>query len=134
MDRRYSLAFVGLTATAIAVLSQPLSAHEGHGKGEMAPFDRDTPRKVAPETAAHIGLETAEVDFGRIEEVLRLTGVVRPVPDQVHAITSRIDGTIVKLIVQVGHTVRKGDLVAEIDSPPLAQYVYAARKLDSEYC
>jgi len=133
MDRRYSMAFIGLAAAALVVLSQPLSAHEGHGKGEVAPYDLDTPRKVSPETAAHIGLETAEVDFGEIQEVLRLIGVVRPVPNQVHRITSRIAGTIVKITVQTGETVQKGDLIVTIDSPALAEYVYEARKLDSEY-
>ena len=133
MDRRYAMAFIGLAAIALAGLSQSLSAHEGHGKGEIAPYDLDTPRKVSPETAAHIGLETAEVDFGAVQEVLRLIGVVRPVPDQVHKITSRIAGTILKITVQVGETVRKGDLIVQIDSPALAEYVYEARKLDSEY-
>ena len=133
MSRCYIIALTGLTAAALVVLSSPLLAHEGHGKGEVAPYDLDTPRQVSPETAAHIGLETAEVDFGRVEEVLRLTGVVRPVPDQVQAVTSRIAGTILKLTVQVGDTVRRGDLVAEIESPRLVQYFYEARKLDAEY-
>ena len=133
MSPRYLMAFAGLTAAVLASLSLPLFAHEGHGKGEVAPYDLDTPRKVSPETAAHIGLETAEVDFGTVEEVLRLTGVVRALPDHVQAITSRIAGTILKVTVQVGDTVRRGDLVAEIDSPQLAQYIYEARKLDSDY-
>ena len=133
MSPRYITALTGLTAAALVVLTLPVSAHEGHGKGEVAPYDLDTPRKVSPETSAHIGLETAEVDFGQIEEVLRLTGVVRPAPDLVQAITSRIAGTILNIKVQVGDTVRTGDLVVEIESPELAKYVYEARKVDSEY-
>ncbi len=133
MNRRYIIAFAGLLAAALAILSPSLFAHEGHGKGEVAPYDLDTPRKVSPETAAHIGLETAEVDFGEVEEVLRLIGVVRPVPDHVQAITARIAGTILRITVQVGDRVHIGDLIAEIDSPALAEYVYEARKFDSEY-
>ncbi len=56
MTTRSILMFTGLTAAALAALSLPLFAHEGHGKGEVAPYDLDTPRKVSPETAAHIGL------------------------------------------------------------------------------
>ena len=36
-------------------ITLPLFAHEGHGKGEVAPYDLDTPRKVSPETADHPG-------------------------------------------------------------------------------
>ncbi|MFB3137789.1 MAG: efflux RND transporter periplasmic adaptor subunit [Phycisphaerales bacterium] len=133
MTSRSILMFTGLTAAALAALSLPLFAHEGHGKGEVAPYDLDTPRKVSPETAAHIGLETAEVDFGAVEEVLRLVGVVRPLPNSIGAITSRIDGTVQKVTVQVGDTVQEGDLLAELDSPQLAQHIYEARKLDTEY-
>ena len=133
MSRRSIMVFAGLSGAVMASISLPLFAHEGHGKGEVAPYDLDTPRKVSPETAAHIGLETAEVDFGEVQEVLRLTGVVRPVPDQVQAIASRIGGTVLKVTVQVGDTVRRGDLLVEIDSPQLGQFIYEARKLDSEY-
>ena len=133
MNARYIIAAGVLTVGVLIGLSLPLFAHEGHGKGEVAPYDLDTPRKVSPETAAHIGLLTAEVDFGAVEEILRLTGVVRAAPDRVQAITSRIAGTVGKVMVQVGDTVEKGDLVAELDSPALAEYVYEARKLDSEY-
>ena len=133
MSRLSIMVLTGLTVVVLAALSLPSFAHEGHGKGEVAPYDLDTPRKVSPETAAHIGLEIAEVGFGEVEEVLRLTGVVRPVPDRVQAIASRIAGTILKVTVQVGDTVRQGDLVAQIDSPQLGQFIYEARKLDSEY-
>jgi len=118
---------------AIVLVSLPLIAHEGHGKGEIAPFDLDTPRQVSRETAAHIGLQTAEVDFGTVEEIVRLTGVVRPVPDRVQSVASRIDGIVLKIVPQVGDAVEQGDLVAEIDSPQLSQYIYELRKLDIEY-
>ena len=133
MSNRYILTSAALVAALSVALSLPAFGHEGHGKGEVAPYDLDTPRQVSPETAAHIGLETAEVDFGTVEEVLRLTGVVRPLPNNVEAVTSRIGGTVLKITVQVGDTVQKGDLLVEIDSPQLAQYFYEARKLDSEY-
>ncbi|RIK56031.1 MAG: hypothetical protein DCC63_18365, partial [Nitrospira sp.] len=58
-----------------------LYAHEGHGGKEIGPYDLDAPRQVSPETAAHIGLKTAEIDFGPVEDTLPLSGVVRAVPD-----------------------------------------------------
>lgn len=133
MTRRQVLISLPYVLLAIVLVSLPLIAHEGHGKGEVAPFDLDTPRQVSRETAAHIGLQTAEVDFGIVEEIVRLTGVVRPVPDQVQSVASPIDGIVLKVVPQVGDIVEQGDLVAEIDSPQLSQYVYELRKLDIEY-
>ena len=133
MIRSQVVLFISLAVVALIALTLPVFAHEGHGKGEVAPYDLDTPRKVSPETAAHIGLQTAEVDFGPVEEVLRLVGVVKPLPNSIAAITPRIAGTVLKITVQVGDTVQRGDLIAEINSPELAQYIYEARKLDTEY-
>ncbi len=133
MNRSQVLLSISLAVVVLIALTLPVFAHEGHGKGEVAPYDLDTPRKVSPETAAHIGLLTAEVDFGSVEEVLRLVGVVKPLPNSIAVIAPRIAGTVLKIPVQVGDTVQRGDLIAEIDSPELAQYIYEARKLDTEY-
>ncbi len=121
-----------LVLLAIMVTAIPLLAHEGHGDGEIAPFDLDTPRKVSPETAAHIGLRTAEVGFGRIEDVVRLSGVVRPAPEKVHSISSRVEGTVLAVAAQVGDMVREGDLLVELESPQLTQSIYELRKLETE--
>ena len=133
MTRPHVLISIPFVLLAIAPLSLPLFAHEGHGKGEIAPFDLDAPRKVSRETAAHIGLQTAEVDFGTVDEIIRLTGVVRPVPDRVQSVASRIEGTVLRVVPQVGDVVERGDLMAEIDSPQLSQYIYERWKLDTEY-
>ncbi len=133
MTRPHVLISISFVLLALTLLSLPLFAHEGHGKGEVAPFDLDTPRKVSPETAIHIGLQTAEVDFGAVEEIIRLTGVVRPVPEQVHSVASRVDGAVLSIAVQVGDVVQKGDLLVEIESPQLAQSIYELRTLETEY-
>ncbi|KKM83987.1 hypothetical protein LCGC14_1303770 [marine sediment metagenome] len=132
MPRPHVFISIALLALAIALLSLPLFGHEGHGKGDVAPFDLDTPRKVSPETAAHIGLQTAEIDFGGVEDIIRLTGIVRPVPEQVHSVASRVDGTVLSIAVQVGDVVQKGDLLVEIESPQLARSIYELRTLETE--
>ncbi|MCH7546411.1 MAG: efflux RND transporter periplasmic adaptor subunit [Planctomycetes bacterium] len=133
MNYRQLLPIVMILLIILIIISLPLFAHEGHGKGEVAPFDLDTPRKVSPETAAHIGLQTAEVDFGTVQEIIRLTGIVRPVPDLVQSVASLVDGAVTRILYQVGDVVEQGDLVAEIHSPQLAQYIYELRKLETEY-
>lgn len=128
-----TLCAAGAMAALGAIIVVPALAHEGHGKGEVAPYDLDTPRTVSPQTAAHIGLETAEVDFGAVQEVVRLIGVVRPMPDRIQACSARVAGTITQITVQPGDRVRTGDLLVQIDSADLAQRVYEARQLDAQY-
>jgi len=108
-------------------------AHEGHGKSEVGPYDLDTPRQVSPETAAHIGLKTAEVDFGPVEDVLPLSGIVRAAPDRHWTVATRTPGKVLSVRVQVGDRVKEGDLLIEIDSPELARNIYEVRKLEADY-
>ncbi|QDV89890.1 Multidrug resistance protein MdtA precursor [Phycisphaerae bacterium RAS2] len=96
-------------------------AHEGHGDKEVGAYELDSPRQVSPETAAHIGLKTAEVDFGAVEDVLALTGMVRAAPDRHWTISTLTAGKVLAVHVQVGSVVRRGDLLVEIDSPELAK-------------
>jgi len=110
-----------------------VQGHEGHGGAEIGPYDLDTPRQVTPETAAHIGLQTTEADFGAVEDVLHLFGIVRPAPDRLWVISPRTAGKITNVHVQIGDRVRAGDVLVEIDSPELARNVYEARKLEAEY-
>ncbi len=92
-------------------------AHEGHNKPAAASADPNAPRRVSDATAAAIGLQTAEVDFGRVESIVRLTGLVRPLPDRVQAVAPRIPGIVRSVRVRVGDAVRTGDIIAEVDSP-----------------
>ncbi len=119
-----------LVATCFMMWAGATLAHEGHGGKEVGAYDLDAPRRVSPETAAHIGLETAEVDFGDVEEVLQLLGIVRHAPDRYWSITTRTAGKVLAVHVQVGDRVQKGDLLIDIDSPELARNIYEVRKLE----
>jgi len=117
-----------LLACGVTVL-----AHEGHGGKEVGPYDLDAPRLVSPETAAHIGLKTAEVDFGAVEDVLTLNGIVRAAPDRHWAISTRTSGKVLAILVQIGDAIRRGQPLIELDSPELARNIYEARKIETEY-
>lgn len=126
--------FAALAAAGwIAAWPGVVRGHEGHGGSELGPYDLDTPRVVTPETAAHIGLKTAEVDFGTVEEVMRLSGIVRASPDRHWTIATRTAGKVLSVHVQVGDRVTAGDLLVTIDSPELARNVYEGRKLAADY-
>lgn len=118
-----SIRRLSLHLLALPVLASPAAvlAHEGHGGKEVGAFDLDAPRQVTPETAAHIGLKSAEIDFGPVEETLALSGLVRAVPDRHWTISTRTAGKVIGVHKQVGDLVRQGDLLVEIDSPELAK-------------
>jgi len=124
---------LGLLALGLIAAPLLLRAHEGHGGKEVGPYDLDAPRHVTPETAAHIGLKTAEVDFGAVEEVLEVTGMVRVAPDRHWSISTRTAGKVLSIRPQIGDTVRQGQPLVEIDSPELAKNIYEVRKLETDY-
>jgi len=111
------LGSISLLSALGAVVALPALAHEGHGKVETQGFDINAPRVVTPEAAALIGLQTVEVDFGEVVDVLRVTGIVRTQPDRARVLAPRIGGSIVSLRGRVGDRVAKGDALVEVASP-----------------
>lgn len=130
---RFQIRFCRGWLAVTAAIGSTAYAHEGHGGKEIGAYDLDTPRQVSPETAAHIGLQTAEVDFGAVEDVLALSGIVRAAPDRHWTVSTRTSGKVLSVRVQVGDAVKAGDLLIEIDSPELAKNIFEVRKLESEY-
>lgn len=108
---------VAAVVTVAAALALTALAHEGHNKPAAASADPNAPKRVSEATASAIGLRTAEVDFGQVENVVRLTGLVRPLPGRVQAVAPRIAGVVRAIRVRAGDAVRAGDIVAEVDSP-----------------
>ena len=133
MARSYATLVAGALALATAAVLIPVYAHEGHAKPAGATFDPDAPKRVSEATAMAIGLKTAEVDFGRVEDVLRLTGMVRARPDATFAVSPTFAGVVRSISVQPGDRVTKGMVVAELEIPELARLGYELAKLESEY-
>lgn len=111
--RRVALAALG--AAILLTLAAP--AHEGHTKTSAVSMDPNAPKRVSEATAAAIGLETTDVRLGKVERVVHLMGVARPLADRLEAVAPRIDAIVRAIRVRVGDTVRAGDIVAELDSP-----------------
>lgn len=129
---RTSAAIAGAAVVVSIALLPTVFAHEGHGKTTGATFDPNAPKKVSEATAAAIGLHAAEVDFGNVEQVVRLTGAVTARPDSHFAIAPAFAGVVRSVKVQPGDTVRKGDLLAEVDSPEVAKASYDVQRLEAE--
>ena len=132
---RIGLALGTLTVAAVivSVARTDVLAHGGHEHGEIAEFDLDSPRVLSPETAKHIGLKVEETASRPIEDVILISGIVRPHPDRHRMVVSRVAGRLLSVHVQVGSPVKKGDILAQVDSPELARNLYEVRKLEVEY-
>lgn len=71
---------------------------------------------LSAEEKANIGLKTVVADLQPIENVIRISGVVKPHPDKEAQVSSRVSGKVVNLSFKVGDTVQKGQRLAEIQS------------------
>ncbi len=132
MARSRAAVAAGALALASAAILIPVYAHEGHGKPTGATFDPNAPKKVSEATAAAIGLATAEVDFGQVEDVVRLTGMVRARPDAMFAVSPRYAGVVRSIAVQPGDRVSRGTPLAEIESPEIAKLLYDLKRLEAD--
>lgn len=134
--RKASLVGVIVVAVVVAAV-----AHDNHGSSGGDAFDPNAPRQPSPVTAAAIALKTIEVDFGTIEETVRLSGVVRASPERRFAVSAPVEGMLAFLDgadpaavwLQTGDLVKRGDTVAVLHSPRLAQLVHEQLKTEVEY-
>lgn len=133
MARSRAAVAIGALALITTAILIPAYAHEGHGKPTGATFDPNAPKRVSEATALAIGLKTAEVDFGQVEDVVRLTGMVRARPDSLAAVAPKYAGVVRSITVQPGDVVSKGQTVAEIDSPEIARLMHDLKRLEAEH-
>lgn len=132
MARSRATLAAGALALATAAILIPVYAHEGHNKPAGSTFDPNAPKRVSEATGIAIDLKTAEVDFGQVEDVVRLTGMVRSRPDATYTIAPTYAGVVRSIAVQPGDKVTKGMVVAELDIPELARLMYDLKRLESE--
>ena len=105
---------------AVATNSHDEAAPHAHEAGKADAHDE---RKAATagfnlsaEEKANIGLKTVVADLRPIENVTRISGVVKPHPDKEAQVSSRVSGKIAALFFQVGDIVQRGQRLAEIQS------------------
>src|SRR5688572_13489231 len=66
-----------------------------------------------------------EVKRGKFTVSVRGTGVL--VPDNIEWLSASVEGTVVKRAVKPGHSVKKGDLIVELNNPRLNQQLAEAQ-------
>lgn len=130
MNRRMMLAVGGAVVLGLGAIG--VLAHDPHEAPAAAPFDLDSPRRPSELTMKYMDLQTAEVDFGPVQEVVRLTGTVRAMPERVRIVGSVVSGTLQSLNVRVGDKVKAGQEIGRVRSPELARLVSEQIKTEVE--
>jgi cobalt-zinc-cadmium efflux system membrane fusion protein len=105
---------------AVAAESQDEAVPHAHEDGKADGHDESKEAtaglKLSPEEKANIGLKTVVADLRPIENVIRISGVVKPHPDKEAQVSSRVSGKIAALFFKVGDIVQRGQRLAEIQS------------------
>ncbi len=77
--------------------------------------------QVDAKTAKRLGIEVEPVTRHELASGIRTTGQIESLPNQKVEVTAPIDGTVVELLVRPGAKVTKGQTIAVLSSPELAQ-------------
>lgn len=105
-------------------------AHEGHDKapGEAGDSGATGPVLITAEAKKNLALEVAEAQVRTLDKTVTLIGQIEGIPNRSAAITSRISGRVVGLLVTEGQQVKKGQALVEVESrqpgepPPRVKY------------
>lgn len=76
---------------------------------------------LTAEEAERLGLQTAIVEPHVIEETITVNGIIRPIPDLVASVSSRVAGKVTRVAGNVGDTVQEGQTLAELRSTALEE-------------
>lgn len=94
-------------------------AHEGEQHGTPAPAAKGTGGttvRLSEQAKINLGLKTEMADLRPIEKTVKGFGIVEAVPDNVNYISVQSPGQVLRVLVNQGDIVKKGDLLAEIES------------------
>src|SRR5690242_14245573 len=85
--------------------------------GHAAAFAAATPAVILDEVAVkNLGLELVEVEETKFEETILALGRIEILPGSQSAVSTRIPGRVLEVLVKPDHPVNKGDRVAVIES------------------
>lgn len=125
---------IGRRGAALCVLAFFATAdtaypHAGHDDAPGTDGATGTgPVAITAEARQNLGLQTVEAESQTLEKTLAVLGQIQIIPDHSAAVSSRIAGRVTQLPVNEGQRVKKGQMVAEVESfqvgnpPPRAQY------------
>jgi len=125
------LAVGGAAAKYIIAIERPTTKAPGHGHGPNEKGGHDGHNhgpsakivKLTPAQLKNARLTIERADAGIIRETVMLNGIVQPNEEQVAAVLPRFGGVVRAVTKRLGEPVRKGEIVAKIESnESLTQY------------
>lgn len=93
--------------------------HDGERRETVGPDEASIGVRLTPEERENIGLRTEVAQLRPVEDVRKLNGIVKPHPDRVAQVTSRVPGTVLSVHASLGAWVRRGDDLLDIKSVEL---------------
>lgn len=100
------------------------------GSHELASFFVPGVLKFSPEAAKNIGLHVEPADRHIVEDVIELDGTIDVPPDRRADVSSQLGGTLQRIHVRPGQTVRAGDVLVEIASLELQNLQFDLLRAD----
>lgn len=102
------------------VVETPPTLEARHAGQESEKHSQEGAIEVSNETAELIGIKTAQVVNGEIEETIATTGKVLVAPNGQAMVGTKVDGRAVRVLAEPGQQVKAGQPLVVIDSPQIA--------------
>ncbi|MDE2058541.1 MAG: efflux RND transporter periplasmic adaptor subunit [candidate division NC10 bacterium] len=93
--------------------------HDEERRETVGPGEAPIGVRLTPEERENIGLRTEVVQLRPVEDVRKLNGIVKPHPDRLAQVTSRVPGIVLSVHASLGAWVRRGDDLLDIKSVEL---------------
>jgi len=114
----------------LAALAPVALAHEGHNKapGEGGESPTSGPIAITAEAKKNLALKVEEAELRTLDKTVLVFGQIEVIPNHSAAVSSRIAGRVTDVKVSDGESVKKGQVVVEVESlqlgdpPPRVQY------------
>lgn len=110
-----------LVVSPITVLANNSQGKDLQEQGTTEPTQTTGAIQVDSETAKRLGIKVEPVTRQPLAVGIKTTGQIETLPNQKVDVTAPINGTVVELLVKPGALVTKGQTVAVLSSPELAQ-------------
>lgn len=110
-----------LVTLALFLGPSPALAHAGHGDEFISqPVGTAHAIQVEVDTSRRLGIQVESVTRQRLALGIKTTGQIEALPNQKVDVTTPVGGTVVRLLVNPGDRVQRGQTVAIMTSPDLA--------------
>jgi cobalt-zinc-cadmium efflux system membrane fusion protein len=110
-------------------------APSGRGAGASGGPQSDVVVSLSPEAVKRAGIEIARVTMGAVSSGVRIPGTVEPNAYKEVVVTPLVAGRVARVLVELGDQVRRGQTLAQIFSPELAdaqtKYLSARAELEA---